>query len=192
MWRMILNVTYNPDRPSGFSSSVCCVPPSGPAPHGRTRNSLVLGECCAGPRNDVTFTQLMLLSASGRRRGWHSRKNTPGVMLAHICSQVDAHISLSPPYTAKVCPCVHARVSGERWHFLYHVAQLVWSFLFHLLSKETWHYRVFLCSLLAPFWGVCSHAWLLTGEAEQQGKYSKCVLSTLRLNINKVYISISH
>lgn len=90
--------------------------------------------------------------------------------------------------------CVHAcmLVCPRRWHFLYHVAQLVWSFLFHLLSKETWHYRVFLCSPLAPFWGVCSHAWLLTGEAEQQGKYSKCVLSTLRLNINKVYFSISH
>lgn len=34
--------------------------------------------------------------------------------------------------------------------------------------------------------------WVLMREAQQQGKYSKCVLSTLRLNINKVYIAISH
>lgn len=38
---------------------------------------------------------------------------------------------------------------------------------------------------------ACSPAQMLMGEDEQQGKYGKCVLSTLRLNINKVYTSIA-
>lgn len=163
------------------------IPLWGPAPSGRTHKSLVLCVSSAAPGNDITSKKyahnirpLMLRGlfavSCWQAAGMAFTKNTCGNMLAlaHICSPVDPHMFNLNFLILRKCvrACVRACVRvciWEGWHFLYHVPQLVWCFLFHLLSKETWHYRVLLCSPLVPFGvlstvqPVCSPAQMLMG-----------------------------
>lgn len=176
-------------------------PPWGPARSRKTHKRLVLCESPAGSRKDIKSKKKMLLTSVRSCCGgllaascWQAArmafaKNTRGNMLAlvYICSPADPHMfNLNFLILRK---CVHLGrddISCITSRSLFDLS----SFIFFAKKPDI------IGSFCAPFWVLSTAAnvftWMLMREAQQQGKYSKCGLSTLRLSINKVYISISH